>query len=91
MADNVANQMNRFKHYHRTSLAKTIAAKMQMSVAQVRKKYEVDGTIGIVIKREASKKDFVYKYYNDGFSKNDDIENANPQDDLLPKEFVRTR
>ncbi len=84
MADNVANQMNRFKHYHRTSLAKTIAVKMRMSVAKVRQKYEVDGTIGVVIKREAPKDDLIYKYYNDGFSKNDYVGNANDSDDQLP-------
>ncbi|MFC0299313.1 reverse transcriptase domain-containing protein [Virgibacillus soli] len=84
MADNVANQMNRFKHYHRTSLAKTIAVKMRISVAQVRKKYEVDGTIGIIIKREPPKKDLIYKYFNDGFPKNDLVENANQKDDLFP-------
>ncbi|WP_042355079.1 group II intron reverse transcriptase/maturase [Bacillus rubiinfantis] len=80
MADNVANQMNRFKHYHRTSLAKTIAVKMRTSVAKVRQKYEVDGTIGIVIKREPPKDDLIYKYYNDGFSKNDYVGNANDSD-----------
>ena len=84
MADNVANQMNKFKHYHRTSLAKTLAVKMRMSVAQVRQKYEVDGTIGIIIKRELPKRDLIYKYYNDGFSKNDYVENSNHQDDFLP-------
>lgn len=84
MADNVANQMNKFKHYHRTSLAKTLAVKMRMSVAQVRQKYEVDGTIGIIIKREPPKKDLIYKYYNEGFSKNDYVENSNHQDDYLP-------
>ncbi|MBP3038770.1 hypothetical protein J9303_04525 [Bacillaceae bacterium Marseille-Q3522] len=84
MADNVANQLNRFKHYHRTSLAKTIAVKMRTSVAKVRQKYEVDGTIGIVIKRKAPKDDIIYKYYNDGFSKNDYVGNANHLDDQLP-------
>lgn len=84
MADNVANAMNRFKHYHRASLAKTIAVKMRMSVAKVRQKYNVDGTIGIVIKREAPKRELVYKYYNEGFAKNDYIANANYTADLLP-------
>lgn len=57
---------------------------MRMSVAKVRQKYQVDGTIGIVIKREPPKRDLTYKYYNDGFVKNDYVENANQEDDLLP-------
>jgi group II intron reverse transcriptase/maturase len=84
MADNVSRMMSKFRYYHRLSLAKTIAAKMKISVKQTRKKYSVDGTIGIVIKRDPPKKNIIYKYYNDGFQKDDFITKANHSVDNLP-------
>ena len=85
LADNVSYQMGKFRFFHVTSLAKTIAAKMKMSVRQVWKKYSLDGTIGIIVHRKPPKKDLIYKYYNDGFSKNDFVDRTNSSCDFLPQ------
>lgn len=77
MADNVAYQMGKFRYYHRSSLIKTIAHKMDKTAAQVVKEYKVDDTIGVIVKRKPPKKDVKYKYYDGGFEKNDFIEKAN--------------
>ncbi|MEF3309372.1 group II intron reverse transcriptase/maturase [Paenibacillus sp. GYB004] len=84
LADSVAHQMGKFRFYHRASLIKTIAVKMKVSSIQVVKKYNVDDTIGLVIKRGPNKKDLIYKYYCDGFEKNDWVDNANLDPDRIP-------
>jgi hypothetical protein len=84
MADNVAHQMGKFRYYHKSSLLKTIATKMKISTKQVVRKFRVENTIGLTIKRNHPKKELIFKYYNDGFDKNDWIDNANMDADDTP-------
>ncbi|OXS55025.1 hypothetical protein B1A99_24920 [Cohnella sp. CIP 111063] len=85
LADNVAYQLGKFKFFHVYSLAKTIAAKMKISVRSVWKKYKVDGTIGIIVDNKSSGKQLTFKYYNEGFAKNDFVANANSDVDVFPR------
>lgn len=54
-ADNIAYQMRKFHYYHRSSLIKTLAAKLKLSCAQVVKRYSLDGTIGVTANGQAVK------------------------------------